>query len=249
MEFSALHGLEIAIDCGAEVRDMAADGIRQIPDDRLPIGTSAPPIYVACENIVLPSHGFTTISADLKTFAGRHDPALAGILLLGVRRSSADEFTILRDIVDRQPAIIPIVVVGTSETGLAVELMKAGAADVLECPIATERLEQAIADAVECVQLRDEALSATRLAMARIDSLSPRERSVFNGLICGWPNKVIANELELSPRTVEIHRAKMMAKLQVRTLAQALQLAFAARISLEDAHRDRPQNTVATANA
>jgi len=89
-------------------------------------------------------------------------------------------------------------------------------------------------------RLRDETLSATRLALARIDSLSPRERSVFNGLICGWPNKVIASQLELSPRTVEIHRAKMMIKLQVRTLAQALQLAFAAQITLEDAHRDQP---------
>ncbi len=245
----ASSGPETTIDCEVRSPAIAADRPRKVPDFGRVGGGATPPIYVAGKDIALPSHGFATIAADLRTFAARHDPALAGILLLGVRRPAVDEFTILKDIVDRQPAIIPIVVVGTSETDLAVELMKAGAADVLKSPVATERLEQAIADAVECVQLRDETLSATRLALARIDSLSPRERSVFNGLICGWPNKIIASQLELSPRTIEIHRAKMMVKLQVRTLAQALQLAFAARITLEDAHRDQPQNNESNASA
>ncbi len=231
---------ETAIDCNVDMQTAVSAETQKIPARRPSRDDASIPIYVAGEDIALPKHGFATISADLKTFATRHDPALAGILLLSVKRPAVDEFTMLRDIVDRQPAIIPIMVVETSETGLAVALMKAGAADVLESPIDTGRLDQAIADAVECVRLRDETLSATRLALARIDSLSPRERSVFNGLICGWPNKVIASQLELSPRTVEIHRAKMMIKLQVRTLAQALQLAFAAQITLEDAHRDQP---------
>lgn len=229
-----------AIVCNARTPAADADQTSECPTwSKLTIDPP-PPIYVASEDVALPLTGFATIAADLKTFATHHDPALAGVLLISVRRPAVDEFTVLKDIVERQSAVVPIVIVETCETGLAVELMKAGAADVLESPVDAKRLEQALVDAVARTQQRGDSESATRLARARIESLSPRERSVLNGLICGWPNKIIAGRLALSPRTVEIHRAKLMTKLQVRTLAQVLQLAFAARITFEDADCGSP---------
>jgi len=231
---SAIPVTAATIDCDfsapcSEGRDPSAPPIWS------PFGADAAlPIYVAGDAIALPLQGLSAIAADLKTFAMHHDPALAAILLINVSRPAVDEFMILKDIVERQSAVVPIVIVDTCETNLAVELMKAGATDVLESPVDARQLLRALAAAVERTQQRDDVGAATRLARARIDSLSPRERSVFNGLIGGWPNKIIASRLALSPRTVEIHRAKMMTKLKLRTVAQVLQLAFTAGVTFED---------------
>jgi two-component system response regulator FixJ len=106
--------------------------------------------------------------------------------------------------------------------------MKAGALDFLEKPYDPDQLIEVI-EAAFC-RFEDDCARNARVeqARSRVATLSPREREVLLGLIEGRANKVIAHDLDLSPRTVEIYRANMMEKLDVGSLSEALRLAFAA---------------------
>jgi len=121
-----------------------------------------------------------------------------------------------------------IVLTGHGDISIAVRAMKAGAVDFIEKPFEKAKL----LDAIEAgfAQLDDKAGRAERAgdAMTAIAALTDRERDVLEGLAQGLPNKTIAYDLGISPRTVEVHRANLMTKLNVRSLSDALRLAFAA---------------------
>jgi two-component system, LuxR family, response regulator FixJ len=120
-----------------------------------------------------------------------------------------------------------VVVTGHADVPLAVRAMRAGAVDFVEKPYPKERILAAVGRAL------DAAAATAAAAEARLSALTPRERMVLRGLVCGWPNKVIAHELGISPRTVEAHRAAMMDKLGARSLAEAVRLALAAGLDGE----------------
>ena len=131
---------------------------------------------------------------------------------------------------------LPIVAIGRSggDVGFGVRAMKAGAVDFLEAPWGPEALLFAvrtalagIRDAVERTEARDEAKN-------RIAALSGRERAVLEGLLAGGTNKSIARSLGLSPRTVEIYRARVMEALGARTLPEAVLIASAAGVQPAD---------------
>jgi two-component system response regulator FixJ len=111
-----------------------------------------------------------------------------------------------------------------------VQAMKAGAVDFLEKPFDDETLlngiEAALARAGRRVGDREAVEAAQRIA-----TLSPREREVLDGLVAGRPNKVIAFDLGISVRTVEVHRARMMERLGTRQLADAVRLAVLAKLA------------------
>ena len=111
--------------------------------------------------------------------------------------------------------------------------MKAGAVDFLEKPFEKARLLDAIEAAFE--RLEDQAGRADRAhdAATAVAALTSRERDVLDGLAQGLPNKTIAFDLGISPRTVEVHRANLMTKLNVRSLSDALRIAFAAGLGAE----------------
>jgi two-component system response regulator FixJ len=123
-----------------------------------------------------------------------------------------------------------IAVTAGGDVQVAVRAMKAGAIDFLEKPYSEEALlgaiEAALASGGTAVHA-EEIADATR----RIDTLSPREREVLEGLIDGRSNKMIAHQLGLSVRTIEVHRARMMERLGMRQLAEALRLGIMARLS------------------
>jgi two-component system response regulator FixJ len=123
--------------------------------------------------------------------------------------------------------MVPVMLTGKGSTLAAVEAMKAGALDFLEKPYDPEALfsviEAAFDRAGEIVQAAEKA----RNAVERLARLSPQESNVLRGLIAGKRNKIIAYELGLSPRTVEIYRANLMAKLDVHSLSEALRIAYA----------------------
>jgi two-component system response regulator FixJ len=106
--------------------------------------------------------------------------------------------------------------------------MKAGALDFIEKPYEAETLLQLIDNAFSRLEEDNEAANRIGAAEAKIAKLSPRETDVLKGLIEGRSNKIIAYELDISPRTVEIYRANLMEKLEVRSLSEALRIAFAA---------------------
>ena len=121
-----------------------------------------------------------------------------------------------------------IVVTGHGDVPLAVRAMKAGAVDFIEKPYSDEQLLRGVTTALSRLEgaRQQEAIAAA--AEARIGAITPRERDVLRLLVDGRPNKVIAHELGISPRTVEIHRANVMEKLGCRSLAEAVRLAISA---------------------
>ena len=116
--------------------------------------------------------------------------------------------------------------------------MKAGAVNLLEKPFEKTNLLDAIAAAFK--QMDDAAANADRAreASIRIAGLTIREQDVLRGLASGLPNKTIARDLEISPRTVEVHRANLMAKLKVHSLSEALRIAFSASLHLSPLRDD-----------
>ncbi len=121
-----------------------------------------------------------------------------------------------------------IMLTGEGNVALAVAAMKAGALDFIEKPYDTDTLLAVLDSAFARQEQESITHEHAAEARARIGALSPRERDVLMGLIEGRANKVIAYELDISPRTVEVYRAKLMTKLDVRSLPEALRIAFAA---------------------
>jgi two-component system response regulator FixJ len=121
-----------------------------------------------------------------------------------------------------------IMLTGEGNVMLAVQAMKAGALDFIEKPYEAATLLGTVDAAFAHLEQASIAVTHSAQARARIDALSPRERDVLMGLIEGRANKVIAYELDISPRTVEVYRANLMTKLAVRSLPEALRVAFAA---------------------
>jgi two-component system response regulator FixJ len=123
-----------------------------------------------------------------------------------------------------------IVITGQGDVQTAVQAMKGGAVDFIEKPYSDEVLIKAIKSALSVPGQADRDREAIEAAQ-RVAALSPREREVLDALVAGRPNKVIAHDLGISVRTVEVHRARMMERLGVRQLAEAIRLAVMARLA------------------
>jgi len=152
----------------------------------------------------------------------------AGCILLDVRMPEMDGLQVQQALLESGIAMPVIVLTGHGDIGIAVRAMKAGAVDFIEKPFEKAKLLEAIEAGF--AQLGDMAGRADRAldAATAIAALTDRERDVLEGLAQGLPNKTIAYDLGISPRTVEVHRANLMTKLAVRSLSDALRLAFAA---------------------
>jgi two-component system, LuxR family, response regulator FixJ len=116
---------------------------------------------------------------------------------------------------------------GHGDVPIAVEALKAGAADFLEKPFDDAQLLSVVQSALAASQLTQDADAATAQIATRLASLTPREREVLDKLVAGQPNKTIAYDLGSSPRTVEVHRARVMEKMGVRSLAELVRMTIA----------------------
>lgn len=157
-----------------------------------------------------------------------------GCILLDIRMPGMDGLEVQRALRD-QGCVLPVVIMtGHGDVAAAVQAMKAGAVDFIEKPFDKQTLVSALDEARD--RLRQDQARSTRgeEAAARLKILTGREKEVLAGLVRGLPNKTIAYDLGISPRTVEIHRANLMDKLQVRSLSEVLRIAFAAGIGDED---------------
>jgi len=155
-----------------------------------------------------------------------------GCVLLDVRMPEMDGLAVQREMNERGLSLPVIVLTGHGDISIAVQAMKAGAVDFLEKPFEKAQLVVALEAGFAKLDRHDEATTSAHHAEVRIAALTPREQDVLRGLARGHPNKTIAYDLGISPRTVEVHRANLMTKLEVRSLSEALRLAFAA--GLED---------------
>lgn len=175
-----------------------------------------------------------TSGFDVRTFdsgvaflkdVGRLEP---GCVLLDVRMPHMDGIEVQAELNARGITMPVVVLTGHGDVGIAVAAMRGGAVDFIEKPFEREVLLEAIEAAF--ARLAQGALqnASANAAKTRIAVLTPREQDVLRGLVVGKPNKVIAWDLQISPRTVEVYRANAMTKLGVRSLSEALRIAFAA---------------------
>jgi two-component system response regulator FixJ len=152
-----------------------------------------------------------------------------GCILLDIRMPGMDGLEVQSALRDKGVGLPVVIMTGHGDVGLAVQAMKAGAVDFIEKPFEKAVLMSAIEQGMERLKRASAHRSRADEAGVRLKVLTPREREVLDGLAKGLPNKTIAYDLGISPRTVEIHRANLMTKLGVRSLSEALRIAFAAQ--------------------
>ena len=153
-----------------------------------------------------------------------------GCILLDIRMPGMDGLEVQQALKDKGVTLPVIIMTGHGDVTLAVRAMKAGAIDFIEKPFEKATLLGAIEQGVQRLREVETGRDLAKEATIRLQALTPRERDVLDGLAKGFPNKTIAYDLGISPRTVEIHRANLMAKLTVRSLSEALRIAFAAEV-------------------
>ena len=145
-----------------------------------------------------------------------------------IRMPGMNGIELVRELKSRGTVCPVILVTGHGDVALAVEAMKAGAADFIEKPFDDQALLGAIRVALEAHPASRGDEGAKAAAEARLAELSPRERDVLRGLVAGKINKVIAHELGISPRTVEVYRANLMAKTGARSMSELMRIALTA---------------------
>ncbi len=183
------------------------------------------------------SVGFMLKTSGYQVIAYEHGAALLkaakglepGCILLDIRMPGMDGLEVQQALRAHGVALPVIIMTGHADVPLSVRAMKAGAVDFIEKPFEKAALLLAIDQALEALGRSASARQRADEAGVKLRVLTARERDVLDGLAQGLPNKTIAYDLGISPRTVEIHRANLMTKLQVRSLSEALRLVFEAQ--------------------
>jgi two-component system response regulator FixJ len=176
--------------------------------------------------------------ADGADFLKRADKMTPACVLLDIRMPGLDGLEVQERMAEQGFDFPVIVLTGHGDITLAVRAMQAGAADFMEKPFDREHLLRSIAAAFERLADRASLREQQDWAAVQIAKLTEREHEVLDGLACGYPNKTIAYDLGISSRTVEVYRANVMAKLEVKNFADALRVAFKAGLGNERAWRD-----------
>ena len=156
-----------------------------------------------------------------------------GCILLDVRMPGMDGLAVQGALNHRGINMPVIILTGHGDVPVAVEAMKGGAIEFLEKPYEKQALVSAIESAFALLDSQAADDKRSHEAKARLTDLTPREKQVLECLVDGLTNKGIAEALSISPRTVEIHRAHMMEKLDADSLSSALRLAFVAGLGSE----------------
>jgi two-component system response regulator FixJ len=156
-------------------------------------------------------------------FLDRLESSATGCVITDVRMPEIDGIELLRRLRRKASALPVIVITGHADIPLAVQAMKEGAVDFIEKPFDDERLLSAVRSSLA------QAPNLEMTAHADLEKLSERERQVLDGVIAGKQNKVIAHDLGLSPRTVEVYRANVMSKMNVDSLPELVRKVLSAR--------------------
>ena len=177
--------------------------------------------------MLLVSHGMSVcehVSGDALLAA---EPLAPGCIILDLRMPGRDGLAVLGELRARGTTMPVLIVSGHADVRQAVIAMKSGAVDVIEKPYAEHAIIGAVESALQ-TPAEPGSRERDRAAEARLAVLTPRETEVLRHMVAGLPNKAIALELGISPRTVEIHRANVMDKLACRSLAETVRLALQA---------------------
>jgi two-component system, LuxR family, response regulator FixJ len=199
------------------------DYIVHIVDDEEPVRKSLA--------FMLTIDGFTVRMHESATAFLAAAPGLRNsVLITDLRMPDMSGVDLLRKLNELPNSIPSIVITGHGDVPMAVEAMKAGALDFIEKPFEDEVLIEAIKRAAsEISENREGAVDVAQIR-SRFETLTDREKQVLAGVVAGLANKSIAYDLDISPRTVEVHRASVMSKMQARSLPELVRMTMAAGI-------------------
>lgn len=159
-------------------------------------------------------------------FKAAYDPAEPGCLVLDIRMPGISGLDLQTQLAEQGVKIPVIIVTGHGEVQSAVRAMKTGAVGFIEKPFSDQDLLDAIHQALEQDATRREGEGSRREVEARYATLTPRERQVLELVVAGRANKQIAAELNISQKTVEVHRAHVMGKLRARSVAELVRMSL-----------------------
>ena len=163
--------------------------------------------------------------ASAEEFLDALDPVPTGCVLIDVRMPGTSGLQLQEILKDRAANLSVIIVTGHADVPMAIRAMKAGAVDFVEKPFNDQQVLELVSKAMEKNTRAVRNIAHNDEIRGRYDTLTPRETEVFRGLIAGLPNKSIAADLGLSQKTIEIHRAKVMRKMQAKSFAELVAMA------------------------
>ena len=176
---------------------------------------------------LLDSYGFEqNIYASAIRFLGDVTPEFAGCLLLDIRMPEMDGLEVLQSLVTKGITLPVIIITGHGDLPMAVKAMKFGAVDFIEKPFEEDILVESVRRAMaigEQIHAQD---NEKKDLEEKLERLTPREHEVLIHIATGLQNKVIAYEMGISPRTIEIHRARVIEKMQARNLSHLVRMAI-----------------------
>ena len=167
------------------------------------------------KSVGITGNGFSSGNEFLEAY----DPDWTGCILLDIRMPGISGMEVQRQLAERNCPLPIIFITGHGDIPMAVEAMHLGAYDFIQKPFHDQELLDRIQQALTTYRESQDELTLRKDVQERYEKLTPREKEVMEAVVRGHANKVIAMDLELSQRTVEIHRARVMEKMQARSLA------------------------------
>jgi two-component system response regulator FixJ len=177
--------------------------------------------------LLLESAGFAVRTYSSATALLAALPGIAGCILTDVRMPEMDGLALQRHLVEAGVRLPVIVMTGHGDVPIAVEALKTGASDFLEKPFDDSQLLAAVTNAIAASERTRDEVEAVADITRKLAVLTPREREVLEKLVEGLPNKTIAYDLGSSPRTIEVHRARVMEKMGARSLPELVRMTIA----------------------
>lgn len=180
--------------------------------------------------MLLDVHGYDVVSfVDGEAFLQSDMAAITGPIMLDVRMPGRDGLQVLTEALAELPRLQIIMMSGHGDIAMAVRALKKGAIDFIEKPFQAAEILRSIELGFSNMAVQTAPNIPAPVASAKLDKLTPREREVMDHLVLGKPNKIIASDLGLSVRTVETHRARLLSKLEIRSLSDLVRLSLAAQ--------------------
>ncbi len=155
-----------------------------------------------------------------------------GCLITDLRMPDMSGVDLLRSLQSAELHIPSIVITGHGDVPMAVEAMKAGALDFIEKPFEEELLIDAVKRAASKLTDTTDGLDDFATIHARLKELTDRERQILSGVVAGHANKTIAYDLNISPRTVEVHRANVMTKMKAKSLPELVRMVLSIKLDI-----------------
>ena len=201
--------------------DSEKDSIVYIVDDDQAIRHA---MGLLLKSVGLQHEVFTSADEFLETHSGNNN----GCLVLDIRMPGLSGLELQQKLIELGSSLPIIFISGHGDIPMAVEAMQKGAFDFIQKPFRDQELLDRISEALNTARMREAEREQKLDVQDRIDTLTKREHEVLDLVVTGKPNKIIAHELGVSQRTIEIHRARVMEKMRAKSLAELVRMHMAA---------------------